>query len=702
MSFVPAVPAGGDSKDGTGKLTRRRRHLPFFYKLSFANKILLSTLALLGVLGVTGTVVFQLVLRSRLYDEVAASTQLLAASTAQRAAGPLASQDATALRELVAQAVQLDETIAYALVLDRDGEVVAHSFAWDPPTVVLGGRAPPSPVGSDDYRKVQVAGVTYLDVAAPVMIGPRGAGSLQLGVSSARVDQFVSQLNVIFLAVLAGLTAIGLVAALCFFRYFTRPIVELTHLADDVSVGNLNADFDFGVPVRCWEIKGCGQRDCAAYENTAVQCWFVDDTPCEGYEPSFPQKLAGCRTCEVYRAHKGDEIVQLYDSFRHMTKVLKTSRDELERSDRFQGSLIRNSFDGIIATDDTGTVQIFNRVAQNLTDYDEDDVVGKLTWEQIFTSELRQDLRQPLFQDGSKVIFGFYRQEKVIERKDGSKVDVRASGITLRENDRHVGRVFFFQDLREIKELKEEIIRSERLAATGQTVASISHSVKNILEGLRGGAYVYQRGVRIKDSNTRGEGWAMVERNIDHISSLVADLLNFARDRKPDLEELDPNALVSDVLETLRPKAAALATSLETDLTSAASPWLIDSHAMHQCLMNLITNALDATAAVDEAWVRVSTLVTPDDELEIRIQDNGPGIAPNLSDELFSSMVTTKGSKGTGLGLLVVHKIVAEHGGSVEVDAALAPGATFRVLLPRGHRTEPVESRPAAALLTSL
>ncbi|MBW2456601.1 MAG: ATP-binding protein [Deltaproteobacteria bacterium] len=155
------------------------------------------------------------------------------------------------------------------------------------------------------------------------------------------------------------------------------------------------------------------------------------------------------------------------------------------------------------------------------------------------------------------------------------------------------------------------------------------------------------------------------------------------------------------MLQTLGPKAAALATSLETDLAPEAAPWSLDAHSMHQCLMNLVTNALDATAAVDEAWVRVSTQVTPADELEIRVQDNGPGIAPNLGDELFSSMVTTKGSKGTGLGLLVVHKIVAEHGGSVEVHNDHAPGATFAVRLPRGPQELPIESRPAAPMLTS-
>jgi signal transduction histidine kinase len=178
-------------------------------------------------------------------------------------------------------------------------------------------------------------------------------------------------------------------------------------------------------------------------------------------------------------------------------------------------------------------------------------------------------------------------------------------------------------------------------------------------------------------------GWSMVERNIERISSLVADLLNYARERKPDFVAIDPNQLVSDVLETQRPKAEAQGTALETQFDSAVSSWLLDPHAMHQCLTNLVTNALDATAGIDGAWVRVSTHLTEEDQLEIRIQDSGPGIAPNLLDTLFSSMISTKGSKGTGLGLLVVNKIVMEHSGKVTAEAGMAPGATFRVFLPR-------------------
>jgi two-component system sensor kinase FixL len=81
--------------------------------------------------------------------------------------------------------------------------------------------------------------------------------------------------------------------------------------------------------------------------------------------------------------------------------------------------------------------------------------------------------------------------------------------------------------------------------------------------------------------------------------------------------------------------------------------------------------------------VRVCTSLTPRDELEVLVQDSGPGIAPKVAEELFTAMVSTKGSKGTGLGLLVVHKIVTEHGGSIAAETGKAPGATFRMVLPR-------------------
>lgn len=680
------------------KKRSEQRHLPVFYKLSFANKILVLTLALLALLGAAGAAGLYVLLRSRLHDEVALSTRMLALAAAEQAGVLLASGNTEGLRRFVSRLGSFDDSIAYALLANRDGEVVVHTFSWDPPTVVAEAPQPPPPVGNSGYRVVHFAGNGYLDVTVPILQGTVGAGFLRIGVKTRRIDRFVGGLSLLFVAGLGGLGLIGVFAGRLFFRYATRPIVELTRLADEVSTGNLHVDFDFGLPVRCWEIKGCTREDCAAYRNTAVQCWFVDGTPCEGYEPRFPQKLVGCRTCEVYRKHKGDEIVQLYDSFRHMTHDLRTYQEELQRSNRFQRSLIHNSFDGIIATDESDTIRVFNRVAQNLTGYTEDDVVGRMTWRQIFLSELGHDLERPLFEDRSGVIFGFYRQEKTLRCKDGSTVDVRASGVTLQEEGQPVGKVFFFQDLREVKKLREELIQKERLAATGQTVAAISHSVKNILDGLRGGAHLYNRGLQRGDEAARNEGWSIVQRNIDRISALVVDLLNYAQDRKPDLAPTNPNELIEDVATSLRAKAEHQGTLIELERDETVSTWMLDAHAVHQLLMDLVSNALDATAGIAGAWVRVA-VCRADDELELRVQDNGPGVPPNLVDTLFSNMISTKGSKGTGLGLLVVHKIAKEHGGRVVLDTRMAPGATFRVFLPshdekREERVEP-DGEPA-------
>jgi len=656
------------------------------YKLTLADKILVATLLLILMVGVVGTAVFRTVLRGRLSDAAAAATAVLAAAASQRAADALAADDRAELQRIVDQLGQLDETVAYALVLDREGEVLAHTFSWDPPPEVIAVTldASQAALGATEPRRVTLDGELVLDVTAPIVVGAQGAGELRVGTSLTRVNRIAGELNLFILLFFAGLMLMALVLARSFYRYVTRPVTELTRLADQVSTGRLDVSFDFGKPVRCWQIKNCHRTECAAYMNTSLQCWYVDGTPCEGYESRFPQKLVGCRTCEVYKAHKGDEIVQLADSFRHMTTNLKGFERSLRRALTFQGSLIHNSFDGIIATDDRDTVRIFNRVAQRLTGLAEDEVVGKLSWEQLFASQMCDALESPLFQDGVNVVFGFYRKELTLHARDDSTVDVLASGITLHDGPREVGKVIFFKDMREIIALREELVRKGRLAATGQTVASISHSVKNILDGLRGGAYIYNRGLRVEDPDARAEGWSMVERNIDLISSLVADLLNYAKDRKPDLQPCNPNDLVSDVLAVMAPRAQAADVELQTHQEPAAASAALDDHAMHQCLSNLVTNAIDAARGSSGSWVRVCTSLTPLDELEILVQDSGPGIAPKVADTLFTSMVSTKGSKGTGLGLLVVDKIVAEHGGTISVQPDQAPGATFRIVLPRG------------------
>jgi len=458
------------------------------------------------------------------------------------------------------------------------------------------------------------------------------------------------------------------------------PLKELTRVAEEISTGNLDPRLDFGTHVNCWEIKDCQRTDCKAYLNFTEQCWYIDGTPCEGYEPRFPQKLAGCRTCEVYQAHRGDEVVQLADAFRHMTNVLKGSRKELVDSNDFQKRLIQNSFDGIIASNEDDVITIFNDVAEKLTGCSGDEVVGRLSWHEFFDINLTKSLDLPLSHEPVRRLRGFSPKESVVRNAAGESKDVQLAGICLFERGLHLGNVFFFKDMREIKTLRANLIQSERMTAAGRAAASISHSIKNILDGLNGGIYVYKAGLRREDEQKKTDGWDMIERNTQIIADLVADLLNFAKDRQPEYEPHDPLELVERVIADHGLSGDGEIT-IRARRVGPARRVLLDGHAFHQCLGNLIRNAVEAfpTGGPGEVWVEVET---GGGWTRFSISDNGEGMSPQTIEKIENGMYSTKGSKGTGLGLQVSRKIVNEHQGTMTIESKEDVGSTFRIEIP--------------------
>jgi PAS domain S-box-containing protein len=495
-------------------------------------------------------------------------------------------------------------------------------------------------------------------------------------------QQHLKRIKPIFFVSLGCLILVSSLFAVRLSKDLTKPVVRLTGLADEISQGNLDVDIAFGQHVNCWEIKHCRKNECAAYENREVQCWFVDGTPCEGYEPRFPQKLGQCRQCEVYHAHRGDEIVQLADSFKHMAYKLKTSQKDLKGAYNLQKCLIENSFDGIIASDMNGVILIFNRVAEQLTGFQDDEVVGKKTWRNFFYPDLLEEIHKPLLDDGSTVLQGFPPRESVIFRRDGNLVPVWVGGVSLTVKEQDVGRVVFFHDIREVKRLRQNLIDSERMAAVGQTVASISHSIKNILDGLRGGVYVHQHGQELNDQEKKNLGWEMIHKNIDIISELVIDLLNYSKDRQLEFQRYSPNKLTREVCMIMERKAESRNIQLihrEDDQTKEA---IFDPYAMHQCLLNIVSNAIDAIPPDRQGRVEVTTFRDGENRLCFKVLDNGVGMNREIKDKILKGMFSTKGSKGTGLGLLVVQKIIQEHQGKLEIDSKKGEGSEFLVSLP--------------------
>ncbi|MBW2306610.1 MAG: PAS domain S-box protein [Deltaproteobacteria bacterium] len=656
--------------------------LPFYSKLLLRHKLLLGTLVHLIIFGLLGAGFFYWLLKTQLTRDYVSNFRVVAESLSYRTGSLIQAGDSHSLSQLLQHERDLDHRIVYLIATGPGGQVLAHTFRGRvPPSLDIAVNPEAEGFGTG-FNKVTYLGRTLLEVGYPVNVDGRIVGVLRVGVSTSAIAMFWQRITLFFLLMLAAFIGAMLLFSWGFFRYITRPILTLTRVADSISVGNLDVEIDFGFHVNCWELKQCSHTDCGAYMNSSVQCWFVDGTPCEGYDPRFPQKLAGCRRCEVYQAHRGDELVQLADSFKHMVHVLKISRRDLEKSNSLQKNLINNSFDGIIAGDETGTVRIFNRMAQVLTGYSEEEVIGTFTLSDFFDQDLSHRIDHPLHRGKDGVLSGFLPTENFIKIKDAEPVAVRLSGITLMEEGRRVGRVLFFQDLREIKKLRRELIQSERLAATGQTVASVSHSIKNILVGFKGGVYVYKRGRRLKDDKLERDGWRMIEKNIQIISELVVDLLNYAKDRQPILQECDPREVLHDVLDTMMNKAHQNGVELEGKVVGDIGRTFFDPHAIHQCLVNLVSNAIDAVPPDRTGHVAVSACSGGNGGIEFTVTDNGTGMSPEIQDKILRGMFSTKGSKGTGLGLMVVQKIVSEHKGRLKITSEAGRGATFRIILP--------------------
>jgi len=214
-------------------------------------------------------------------------------------------------------------------------------------------------------------------------------------------------------------------------------------------------------------------------------------------------------------------------------------------------------------------------------------------------------------------------------------------------------------------------------------VASLSHHIKNILQGIRGGSYLIELGLSDHDESMVGKGWKIVEKNQNKISALVMDMLTFSKEREPDVSRGNINDVVGDVVELLSARAGESGVELRWLPADAMPDMTFDPEGLHRAVLNVATNALDAAAETTGGRVEVRARYLAAEALvQIEIEDNGPGIPADQMDHLFSPFVSSKKSRGTGLGLPVSRKILGEHGGRVLVDSAPGRGARFTMELP--------------------
>ncbi len=223
-------------------------------------------------------------------------------------------------------------------------------------------------------------------------------------------------------------------------------------------------------------------------------------------------------------------------------------------------------------------------------------------------------------------------------------------------------------------------LKAERLAAIGQTIAGLSHYVKNILTGVEGGKTLVDMGISNGNQELLKKGWEIVRSSNDRISQLVLNMLDFSRERKPVREKTSINNIINDVISLMGERCKQKAVSIKANLDESIPEIEVDPTGIHRATLNIVTNAIDAVEK-KKGKIVISTALNPSSQIQISISDNGSGIPQEDIPKIFDIFHSSKGAGGTGLGLTVTKKIIDEHQGEIKVESKEGQGTTFTITL---------------------
>lgn len=282
---------------------------------------------------------------------------------------------------------------------------------------------------------------------------------------------------------------------------------------------------------------------------------------------------------------------------------------------------------------------------------------------------------QETFQDG-----GIHHSEEIVTDLHGEQRNVMVWSAPMMDENGNIQAVIEMStDITPIRKLESQ------LSSIGLLIGSISHGIKGLLTGLDGGVYLVNTGMQKGDQNRVRKGWEMVQRNIDRIRSMVLDILYYAKDRKPNLEEIDAIRLVEEVGGIVLDRAKEHSVVVNVEGDRSAGTFLGDVKAIRAMLINLVENSIDA-CRVDQGKsdhkVNIKCMGTEEKVLFI-VSDNGIGMDQETREKAFTLFFSSKGGEGTGLGLFIANKIASAHGGKISVESEKQMGTCFTVEIPR-------------------
>lgn len=362
----------------------------------------------------------------------------------------------------------------------------------------------------------------------------------------------------------------------------------------------------------------------------------------------------------------------------------RASRDALASLQQTRSMLegvVADAADAILVIDPQGRIRLWNPCAEEMFGYAAAEAIGQPYMMLVPGGAGRQTEEAPQWEPDtpSKDM----RTQRC--RKDGSLVEVSVARSRIRlPEGREGGWVEILRDITSQRKLERELIKTEKMAAVGKIASKVVHEIRNPLGSINLNVDLLLDNLGSGDTPEVREAREIlqtIKRETRRLTQITDEYLQFSRMPQPTGREEDLNAVMLELADFLRPELRRSGVRLVLNLDDSRPLVSCDGRFLRQVVLNLVRNALDVVPS-HTGQVMVVTKKLRDGG-EIEIDDNGPGIPPEVLPRIFEPFYTTK-QDGTGLGLAVVQQIVQEHGGSVTCQSVLGKGTTFRIRLPRG------------------
>ena len=370
-----------------------------------------------------------------------------------------------------------------------------------------------------------------------------------------------------------------------------------------------------------------------------------------------------------------------------------STAEELANLINFQEKLIESSIDGIAGCDQDGKIIVFNKSMEQMLGYDSQKVIGIKFLSQLFSNGKWEALEEKIYSQeyGGKNRLLLY--ETNLNSKAKTEIPVQLSAAALVRENKEIGVVAFFRDLRKIRRLEQEfadqarLLHQDKMISLGKLSASVVHEINNPLTGVLNYIRLMIKilgrdsfaAEQIQKFNKYLE---LMESEVSHCSDIVSNLLAFARKSNLEFGEVNINDLLQKCVILSDHKLTLQNIQTKTVLYFEIPKITGDFNQLQQCILNLVFNAADAMP--DGGQLTIESSFNSEKGLaKIMVADTGCGIAPKDLPKIFDPFFSTKEEgKGLGLGLSVAYGIIARHKGVIEAESELGKGTVFTITLP--------------------